>query len=398
MMRNSVKKLFLAACAVMVLGSCTVEGSITINHDDYAYAQYIGFQSTSTGLGGLMNLDGDVLVKPMFKNKPLDVTQDRFFVQNADSLWELYSAEPEPKRIGSDQYASVGAFRHGLCPVSKPHEGLMYINVNGEKAFDMAVLNNKEVVAAYNFSDGLAGVQTANGCQGVIDKQGAIVIEPIYDEISDYRYGKAFAFKFLKPGQDADEQEWAVIDKEGRELFSSTTGQMLPVFERFEANGLTIVKTNGDKDKTYALINERGEIVCNLTMDSVEEMRGDFIVFTMGDQYGLMNVDGDILISPSYDWLASNGEIIMANNNHTGQYQLFDQNGQEITSLDGTEVSVFGSHIIGHERCFKLAQDHADALYDENGQPISTDADTEGFTQMTGLLYHYAVSDKDTGN
>ncbi len=43
MMRNSVKKLFLAACAVMVLGSCTVEGSITINHDDYAYAQYIGF-------------------------------------------------------------------------------------------------------------------------------------------------------------------------------------------------------------------------------------------------------------------------------------------------------------------------------------------------------------------
>ena len=25
MMRNSVKKLFLAACAVMVLGSCTVE-------------------------------------------------------------------------------------------------------------------------------------------------------------------------------------------------------------------------------------------------------------------------------------------------------------------------------------------------------------------------------------
>ena len=49
-MKHSVKKLFLTACAVMVLESCTVEGSITINHDDYAYAQYIGFQSTSTGL------------------------------------------------------------------------------------------------------------------------------------------------------------------------------------------------------------------------------------------------------------------------------------------------------------------------------------------------------------
>ena len=28
-MKHSVKKLFLTACAVMVLGSCTVEGSIT---------------------------------------------------------------------------------------------------------------------------------------------------------------------------------------------------------------------------------------------------------------------------------------------------------------------------------------------------------------------------------
>ena len=152
-MKNSVKNLLLTACAVVALGSCTVEGSITVNNDDYVYAQYLGFQSKNDSLWGLMNLNGEVLVKPTFKNKPFDVTQDRFFVQNADSLWELYSAEPEPKRIGSDQYASVGTFRHGLCPVSKPHEGLMYINVNGEKAIDMATLNDKEVVAAFNFFD-----------------------------------------------------------------------------------------------------------------------------------------------------------------------------------------------------------------------------------------------------
>ena len=258
-MKYSVKNLLLTACAVVVLGSCKVEGSITVNNDDYAYAQYLGFQSKNDSLWGLMNLDGEVLVKPTFKNKPLDVTQDRFFVQNADSLWELYSAEPEPKRIGSDQYASVGAFRHGLCPVSRPNEGLMYINVNGEKVIDMATLNNKAVVAAFNFFDERARVQTADGCQGVIDKQGNIIVEPIYAVVSDYRYGKAFAYKTLKPGQDKFEQEWGVIDTEGRELFSSTTGQMWPIRDKFEVNGLAIVKTNGDNDKTYALIDEYGQ-------------------------------------------------------------------------------------------------------------------------------------------
>ncbi len=395
MMKYSVKNLLLTACAVVVLGSCKVEGSITINNDDYAYAQYLGFQSKNDSLWGLMNLDGEVLVKPTFKNKPLDVTQDRFFVQNADSLWELYSAEPEPKRIGSDQYASVGAFRHGLCPVSRPNEGLMYINVNGEKVIDMATLNNKAVVAAFNFFDERARVQTADGCQGVIDKQGNIIVEPIYAVVSDYRYGKAFAYKTLKPGQDKFEQEWGVIDTEGRELFSSTTGQMWPIRDKFEANGLAIVKTNGDNDKTYALIDETGEIVRNLTMDSVEEISGDYIVFTMGDKYGLMNVDGEMLIKPSFDWVATNGEIIMADNDGTAQFQLFDQNGQEIKTLDGTEVTIFGRYVIGYDKCFRLKQDDTDALYDEYGQKITTEADTEGFTQMTGEISTFANSDKD---
>jgi hypothetical protein len=129
-------------------------------------------------------------------------------------------------------------------------------------------------------------------------------------------------------------------------------------------------------------------------MDSVEEMRGDYIVFTMGNKYGLMNVDGEMLINPSFDWVATNGEIIMANNDNTGLYQLFDQNGQVIKSLDGDEVTVFGRYVIGHDKCFRLEQDNTDGLYDKYGLQISTDGDIEGFTQMIGEVSGYATSDK----
>lgn len=398
MMKYSAKNLFLTACAVLALGSCTVEGSITVNNDDYSYAQYLGFQSLNDSLWGLMNLDGEVLVKPTFKDRPLDVTEDRFFVLNADSLWELYSAEPEPKRIGSDEYASVGAFRQGLCPVSKPGEGLMYIDANGGKVIDLATLSGKEVVIAFNFFDERARVQTADGCFGVIDKQGAVKVEPVYAEISDYRYGKAFAYKPLQPGQDTYDQEWALIDTEGKELFSSTTGKMAPIFDRYEANGLSIVKTNANRDKTYAIIDEKGEATRRLTLDGVEEMRGDYIVFTMGDKYGLMNAEGDTILEPTNDWLATNGDIIMADNDDEDHYQLFDQSGQEIKGLNGSEVTVYGKYIIGHDKCFRLHLPDRDALCDENGEQIESEADAVGFTEMRGLISSYATSDKATDN
>jgi hypothetical protein len=148
----------------------------------------------------------------------------------------------------------------------------------------------------------------------------------------------------------------------------------------------------------YLCTTNTGEIVRNLTMDGVHDMRGDYIVFTMGNKYGLMNTDGEMLIKPSFDWLATNGAIIMANNDGTQQYHLFDQNGQEIKTLDGTEVSIFGRYVIGHDQCFRLVNDDIGALYDEYGQQMATDADTEGFTQMTGGVSNYATSDKANAN
>ena len=111
--------------------------------------------------------------------------------------------------------------------------------------------------------------------------QRNIIVEPIYAVVSDYRYGKAFAYKTLKPGQDKFEQEWGVIDTEGRELFSSTTGQMWPIRDKFEANGLAIVKTNGDNDKTYALIDEYGQ---KMDTEGFTQMIGEVSSFANSDK------------------------------------------------------------------------------------------------------------------
>ena len=64
--------------------------------------------------------------------------------------------------------------------------------------------------------------------------------------------------------------------------------------------------------------------------------------------------------------------------------------------MEGTEATVFGGFVIGHDKRFRLVQDNTDRLYDENEQQIATDADAEGFTQMKGTVAVYAISDKTT--
>ena len=85
----------------------------------------------------------------------------------------------------------------------------------------------------------------------------------------------------------------------------------------------------------YLCTTNTGEIVRNLTMDGVHDMRGDYIVFTMGNKYGMMNTDGEMLIKPSFDWVATSGGIILASIDKAGQYLIFDQNAQEVKTLEG---------------------------------------------------------------
>lgn len=56
---------------------------------------------------------------------------------------------------------------------------------------------------------------------------------------------------------------------------------MWPIRDKFEANGLAIVKTNGDNDKTYALIDEYGQ---KMDTEGFTQMIGEVSSFANSDK------------------------------------------------------------------------------------------------------------------
>ena len=83
---------FMVAVLTMMFSSCskTENGNV----------EYIPFQETADGQWGMISLDGKVLFKEEFKNKPTIVRDGRFFVRTKDGVWEMYDATEKPKKIG----------------------------------------------------------------------------------------------------------------------------------------------------------------------------------------------------------------------------------------------------------------------------------------------------------
>ena len=97
------------------------------------------------------------------------------------------------KQVVEPDFDQVGSFSGGLAPVQRggapgDKETWIYIKPDGSKPFE------KKYAWAGNFSEGLARVQVEDritGKFGYIDIQGAMVIQPNFEEASDFRNGKA---------------------------------------------------------------------------------------------------------------------------------------------------------------------------------------------------------------
>ena len=97
------------------------------------------------------------------------------------------------KQVVEPEYDQIGSFSQGLAPVQKSgapgdKETWTYIKPDGSRPFE------KKYAWAGAFFDGLARVQIEDritGKFGYIDTKGAMVIQPNFEEATDFRNGQA---------------------------------------------------------------------------------------------------------------------------------------------------------------------------------------------------------------
>lgn len=372
--RSHLTILFLA---IIALTACD-KG----NPDDM-HVQYIPFQEEEDGLWGLISPSGKVLFGEEFEHTPTVVRNNRFFVRNDDGLYELYEASEHPKQIGGE-YKQATAFYDGVALVVEKGKPVTLIDTQGKVLKTLDKIGSKTIERVWPFAGKYAIVETDDDHYGAIDTKGNCVIEPKYAGIS-YMGEDLFC---VIPAKYADEPrsktKATVLTAGGEELFELSLNKYEDFGRCQEGKIKVAVEKNGRTQ--WGLIDKRGETVLapSKKVSFLGELRGKYFVFgNENDDFGLMGIDGEIVLRAKYDLLFFVGKGKLAAK-MDGEYKIINTRGETLSG-EGTYPSIaFDNGRFDGKHTFARPDDNSWVLIDANGKTLKGLPDIYDWEYETG--------------
>ena len=314
------KLLSILFCSIVLLCmSCSKEQG--------QHVQFIPFQESDNSLWGMISPSGNVLFNEEFKEKPTVVRDNRFMVRNADGLWEIYTADEKPQKIGSE-YAFASMFKDGKALVSEKGKCVSLIDTDGKTIKVLDKVDGKVVDGVEPYSEGYA-IFKSDKYFGVIDENGNKVINPDYLRMYSCSDGKFIALhkKYEKEAKkdSAANLKFDVINTSGKVLFSISMNKYKDFGGGFQ-NGCLDVYLEAKNEKCGGIINDKGEVVIKPTskIKKVGQIRNSYFTYNNGDGWGVMNFKGETVIRAKYDILYfASDEIMVAMTKKDGGSQEF---------------------------------------------------------------------------
>lgn len=287
---------------------------------------YIAFKKDNEDRWGLMDMNGKILVEKEWEREPSFATCGIIRVKNKEGLFEFYTAEAKPRKIGKE-YKSAGLFSENMSAVSEEDNPISFIDVTGKVLFITKEIDGDLVDKVGSFVDGFVKFKTINRKWGFINKEGKVAIKAKYDYVSDFREGIAeVGIRELK-NKDSIELgyilKYGFINEKGEEVIKIKKG----IIYGSPGNGLIAFS---DNEKNYGFINFKEEKMIKPDKDfhKATPFNGGYASFTDGDKWGVIDKEGKIIERAKYDFAyCSNGMIYINDNKKVG---FLSTDGKEI--------------------------------------------------------------------
>ena len=118
------KTIWLLLTFVLLITSCGKEQ--TSNN-----ITGIPYKETTRGMWSMISPDGEVIFTEEFDNEPSMAKEGIFMVRNGKGLYEYYTAEKKPQKIGAE-YKECTLFTDGKALATEPNKPVAIINTKGE--------------------------------------------------------------------------------------------------------------------------------------------------------------------------------------------------------------------------------------------------------------------------
>lgn len=365
--------LILVLVFISLLSSCQKEESV---------AEYIPFKSEKDGKWGFINLDGDVLLEDEFKREPTIVSNDRFFAKNKEGYWEMYTADKNARQVGKE-YVQAGAFIEDVTPVVEKGRAIDFIDKNGKVKFTLGNVDGVAITSCRNFIDGVA-IFTCGGYYGAIDASGNVVIKPDYLALEPAKDGKLVGIHSkYKETKDRAKVKITVLDTSGKVLSEFALDRILESLDYFSDGVLAVAKKGVDGNNYWGLINDKGEWVLHAShkIRSVRGMRNGKFIFSDGEECGLMDFNGEVLIRPKYSDIKFTGanQLFVLDDHIDPQWKLITEEEDVISPNEFDEV-----YPLPGDKYFVKDDGDSWIIIDDKGKEVKTKVDIYEFSYNQG--------------
>ena len=165
--------------------------------------------------------------------------------------------------------------------------------------------------------------------QGLIDREGEIIIEPRYREIKIDDDGLVSTRMF---------DEWKILDGENQEL-KKITGDELKAFSK-ELYRITVSKKMGVVDKDL-------DPIIAPSYDDLRDFHFDKLIAKKNGKFGLIRINGSEVLPFRFDSLHWDGQFIKAKENDTNSYPTYVQNGWNLYDTFGIKKNLRSYDYLG---------------------------------------------------
>lgn len=321
--------------------------------------EYIPFRETKDGQWGMISPDGKVLFREEFDNEPTIAREGRFFVRNDKGLWEMYTTEAKPKKIGGE-YTSASSFDNGSAVVVEADEPVKIINTDGKTIKTLDRIDNKVVELVNPLDGGLATFMTADSLIGVLDSKGNCIVEPNYIALQRGNgFFLAIPSKYRKAyleNEGLKGVKVSVLDTDGKEICQLSGDK----YKTLTTSDDKIVASQERDGKTvWSILDTKGNQLFKggSKIDKIESVEGENFIYSNGEHAGLMNLKGETLIRAKYSALIFDEDglfIAMTPKGSEGyQYKIIDREDKQVGSDTYSHLYLFrdfdGQHAIAEQ-------------------------------------------------
>ena len=321
---------------------------------------------------GLIDLEGNEITEPIYdeitavtyKEGMLLVKQeDKYGVININGIDVI---KPEYDSINIDNYFDINT-RYQMtgfitCKINDDGYRYGYINYKGEVVLDteytqierVTEIEDEKDIYLIAFKDGQAGllkndeiilnheyedimyysyndvfIIQRNSKQGVTDRNGNIIINPQYSNIS---FGGIYVNATL-------DNEVKILDLNGNEINDGYISK-LPTKdgEHFIVYG---------EDGIYKIIDKNGNFIIDRNYTNIEEVSNTYFIVASDKNNGIIDLTGKSLVDLRYNSIVElpNTNLLQANISETSTISLINANMQIVATMDEAELVVYDDYI-----------------------------------------------------